>query len=384
MSLFLEFHLIQNFAPSNLNRDDTGAPKDAIFGGQRRSRISSQCQKRAMRKHFRISGLLPESDLGIRTRLLDRVVKSELIDAGLEDCSKFNEIVKLALKNKEKEDKGGSEDDKSSVMSYLLFISFAESEALRELVRQHANLINKLAGKKGLKKSDMPADFKRDLEGVFMKGKAVDIALFGRMLTDMPKANQNASCQVAHAISTHRVEREFDYFTAVDERAEPHEAGAGHVDFSEFNSATFYRYAVLDAQKLLANLQDDKELTLSAIEAFAKAMALAIPSGKQNSFAAHNPPDFIGVSLRHAMPLNLANAFEKPVRPKTDASLTAQSVAALSRYEDKLATVYAAAEDQWLYLDLTGEWPENRGEKQQSLDGLARRVREWVAEHLGA
>jgi len=45
MKTIVEIHVLQNFAPSNLNRDDTGAPKDALFGGTRRARISSQCAK---------------------------------------------------------------------------------------------------------------------------------------------------------------------------------------------------------------------------------------------------------------------------------------------------------------------------------------------------
>ncbi|MGH2353252.1 MAG: type I-E CRISPR-associated protein Cas7/Cse4/CasC, partial [Chloroflexota bacterium] len=31
--MIIELHLMQNFAPSNLNRDDTGQPKDCEFGG---------------------------------------------------------------------------------------------------------------------------------------------------------------------------------------------------------------------------------------------------------------------------------------------------------------------------------------------------------------
>ena len=58
--MFVELHLLQNFAPSNLNRDDTGAPKDCEFGGYRRARISSQCLKRAIRTEFKNGQLLAE------------------------------------------------------------------------------------------------------------------------------------------------------------------------------------------------------------------------------------------------------------------------------------------------------------------------------------
>ena len=255
-----------------------------------------------------------------------------------------------------------------------------------ELIDQHWDALTTSGEKKSKKdaKASLPPEIVKKAQSLLDGGKAVDVALFGRMLADLPAVNQDAACQVAHAISTHRVEREFDYFTAVDDRGDEDETGAGMIGQIEFNSATFYRYAVLDVNKLLANLQNDRELALSAVEAFTQALARAIPSGKQNSFAAHNPPEFIGVSLRHATPLNLANAFEQAVRPKADTPLTAVSVAALSSYEDKLAAVYAAPQDQWLYLDLTGRWPQGKGEAQTSLTGLAQRVRELVTAQLEA
>ncbi|MEN1450714.1 type I-E CRISPR-associated protein Cas7/Cse4/CasC, partial [Pseudomonas aeruginosa] len=155
-------------------------------------------------------------------------------------------------------------------------------------------------------KANVPTEVIKQARALLDGGKAVDVALFGRMLADLPEVNQDAACQVAHAISTHRVEREFDYFTAVDDRGGPDESGAGMIGQVEFNSATLYRYAVVDLRKLLGNLQNDGELVLSALEAFTQAMVRAIPSGKQNTFAAHNLPAFVGVCLRHAGPLNLA------------------------------------------------------------------------------
>lgn len=387
MSLFLEFHLIQNFAPSNLNRDDTGAPKDALFGGQRRARVSSQCQKKSVRDFFKSSDLVSSESLGVRTRHLDRVLVDELKAAGLQDPSVFNEIVKQALKAKKgREDKKDDEKDESpqAVLSYLLFISATEIESLKQLVNSHQDELVALAAKKKIKNTDISESFRSGLRVVLARSKAVDVALFGRMLADLPSVNQDAACQVAHAISTHRVEREFDYFTAVDDKGDADETGAGMIGQVEFNSATLYRYAVLDLCKLLANLQGDLELALSAVEAFTRALALAIPSGKQNSFAAHNPPEFAGLCLRHATPLSLANAFEKPVTPRADQALTEQSVERLAAYEGKLAAVYGAAQDQWLSLDLTGRWPADKGEAVASLSALAQRARELAARVLEA
>ncbi len=377
---FIELHIIQNFAPSNLNRDDTGAPKDAIFGGQRRARMSSQCQKKAVRDQFKTSGLIEEQALGIRTRHLDRVVAEQLQSIGISSIQVFNEIVKQALKKKKAKDEKDNDKDESSdaVLSYLLFISIPEIEALKGLIQSHAEELVAISSKKKIKPTDISEAFKSELKDILCRSRAVDIALFGRMLADLPLANQDAACQVAHAISTHRVERDFDYFTAVDDVGGPDETGAGMIGQVEFNSATFYRYAALDVSKLLANLQNDSELTLSAIEALIQSMVRAIPSGKQNSFAAHNLPEFVGVSLRRS-PLNLANAFERPVQPRNDQSLTAQSVAALNTYEGKLAPVYGDATDRWAHIDLTGQWSQPGSHSITSVSDLAAWVRNAVA-----
>ncbi|SDI43496.1 CRISPR-associated protein, Cse4 family [Pseudomonas delhiensis] len=377
MSLFLEFHLIQNFAPSNLNRDDTGAPKDAIFGGQRRARVSSQCFKRAVRLAAKQHELLPEANRGIRTKKLKALLLERLAGRDAEEAGAKVEAALGAAGLKLKDD-GKTE--------YLLFLGEGEVAAFAALIEQHWDELPVGGDKKSKKdaKASLPAEIIKKAKALLDGGKAVDVALFGRMLADMPAVNQDAACQVAHAISTHRVEREFDYFTAVDDKGDEGETGAGMIGQVEFNSATLYRYAVLDLRKLLGNLQEDRELALSAVEAFTRALALAIPTGKQNSFAAHNPPEFIGVCLRHASPLSLANAFERPVSPRADQALTEQSVERLTAYEDKLAPVYGAPQDRWLSLDLTDRWPADKGERLASLAALAQRARELAADALGA
>lgn len=368
MSLFVEYHLIQNFAPSNLNRDDTGAPKDAVFGGYRRARVSSQCFKRAVRLLSAEQNLLPATARGVRTKkLLTLLLEHPLLKDRAEPRPRIE--IALAAAGLQLDDKGQTQ--------YLLFLGQGEIDSLAALIAEHWDeLAPPPPAKDGKKKSKKEAKAaapdevvkkaKRLLDG----GKAVDVALFGRMLADMPAANQDAACQVAHALSTHRVEREFDYFTAVDDQGGPDETGAGMIGQIEFTSATFYRYAALDARKLLANLQGDQELALAGLGAFTTAFARAIPSGKQNTFAAHNPPSFIGVVLRHASPLNLANAFERPVVPRHDQPLTAQSVAALARHEQQLGAVYGSAGDRWAVLDLTDAWPQGHGEAVASLEAL--------------
>lgn len=378
MGLFLEFHLIQNFAPSNLNRDDTGSPKDALFGGHRRARVSSQCFKRSIRMTSAEHDLVPEAHRGVRTLKLKSLLMERLADRDPEQASAKVDAALAAAGLKLKD--GDKEKDKDKTQ-YLLFLGQQEIDGFAELIDRHWDALPVGGEKKGKKeaKASLPAEIVSAAKAILDGGKAVDVALFGRMLADLPAVNQDAACQVAHAISTHRVEREFDYFTAVDDRGDEDDSGAGMIGQIEFNSATFYRYAALDVRKLAANLKGDHDLTLAAIEAFTRATALAIPTGKQNGFAAHNPPSFIGICLRHGMPLNLANAFETPVAPHRDRSLTEQSVERLAEHEAKLGTVFGHRDDRWLILDLTGQWPTARGETIPDLTTLADAARGLAA-----
>lgn len=377
MTLFVELHLIQNFAPSNLNRDDTGAPKDALFGGHRRARVSSQCFKRAVRLYSRDQQLLPAENSALRTKKLKNLLLERLAGRDADEATLKIEAALAAAGLKLKDD-GKTE--------YLLFLGEQEIAGFAALIDSHWDelVVNAAGDKKSKKeaKAAVPPELAKKAKALLDGGKAVDIALFGRMLADLPEVNQDAACQVAHAISTHRVERDFDYFTAVDDVGGPDETGAGMIGQIEFNSATFYRYAALDVSKLVANLQGDEALALSAIEAFVQSMIRAIPSGKQNTFAAHNLPEFIGVSLRRG-PLNLANAFERPVSPRNDSSLTEQSVAAMASYEAKLAPVYGDVADRWGHIDLTGKWSVASSLPQPSVAALAAWVKESVSQQLG-
>lgn len=372
MSLFIETHIIQNFAPSNLNRDDTGAPKDAIFGGHRRARISSQCLKRAARKAVEHEQLLPDAALGLRTQKLARLFseKLELGDQAEVECRLAVMLKTLKKAGKKKKDEkvkeeAETEETGAKKTEYLFFMGKEEFDRLAAIMKKHWDTL----GEKKL--SDKAAkviggEIKANLKS---HSKAADVALFGRMLADLPEANIDAACQVAHAISTHKVDREFDYFTAMDDLASPEESGAAMIETTEFNSACFYRYAAIDLDKLRANLQGDAELALASLKAYLLATVRAIPSGKQNSFAAHNPPEFVGVVLRTGAPRSLANAFETPVWPKREQSLSSLSVAALAEQEQKLAKAYGAGE--WACLDLTGAWPQGLGQAAESLDALS-------------
>jgi CRISPR system Cascade subunit CasC len=342
MKTLIEIHALQNFAPSNLNRDDTGAPKDAFFGGRRRARISSQCLKHAIREYFkgkndglfanRTKRIVDELKTMLQPKLKDETFFTDenllkAIEAAINCIGVGEKKVKV-----EKDKKTGQM--KTDV---LLFLSPKEIENIASVVVEcFADLL----------KTKVPAEVTKKIADAIAgnenkSGLTLDIALFGRMLAVMPEKNQNAACQVAHAISTHAVEREFDFYTAVDDLKPEDSSGADMMGTIEFTSACFYRYAVVDYTKLTENLQGDTELSLAGLRAFIEGFIVAEPTGKQNSFAAHNPPEFILVTVRNdAAPRNLANAFEVPVRVKGEESLIKESLIRLVEKDKKLSKVY--------------------------------------------
>ncbi len=342
--MLVELHILQNFAPSNLNRDDTGSPKDCEFGGFRRARISSQCLKRSIRTTFRDQQLLPADDLARRTKRVVDEVAGRLAGRGRDD-ERARAVVEAAL--------GGiglAVDDKARTQ-YLLFMGERELASLTDLCDSHWDALGAAIGdgsaegksgkqKKRAAKDAVPAEVNAALRKSLDGGRAADLALFGRMLADMPDLNIDAASQVAHAISTNRVSMEFDFYTAVDDLSPRDEPGAGMMGTVEFNSACFYRYANVDLNQLATNLSGDAELARHALEAFIRASVSAIPTGKQNSMAAQNPPSFVLGVVRAHGPWSLANAFLQPVRPAEGADLVEQSVQALDRYWQQLADMY--------------------------------------------
>ncbi|AEB11723.1 type I-E CRISPR-associated protein Cas7/Cse4/CasC [Marinithermus hydrothermalis] len=325
----LEVHILQTVAPNNLNRDDTGSPKDAFFGGYRRARVSSQAQKRAVRTAFKEQLLLSDAERAVRTkRLVEELVRRF---PGVEE-----DKVRLAVENALNALGFGVKEGKTE---YLLFLGNRELDRLAELIRDNLDALAVEKGK-GKGKTGVSGELKKSLERVLDGGKAVDLALFGRMLADRPDLGVDAAAQVAHALSTHKVDREFDFYTAVDDLNPKEDTGAGMMGDVEFYSATLYRYAVVNLEQLLENLQGDKELAVKGARAFLEAFALTLPSGKQNSFAAHNLPLFIAFRAGEGLPRNLATAFEKPLRPRPDKALSTLSVEALLEEWEKFDSVY--------------------------------------------
>jgi len=371
MKTLIEIHALQNFAPSNLNRDDTGAPKDAFFGGTRRARVSSQCGKRAVREYFKVEN--SEYFASRTKRVFDSLaerVETRVKDSKAYSSDNLEKAISTAIGCIGSGDKKVKvEKDKKNGQlktDVLLFLSDAEIDALAAAIEE--NFDDLLKAKVS---SEVARVVTESIDGKDNKSRlTLDIALFGRMLAVMPEKNQHAACQVAHAISTHTVEREFDFYTAVDDLKPEDTSGADMMGTVEFNSACYYRYAVVDWAKLIENLHGDAELAAKGLRTFLQGFVMAEPTGKQNSFAAHNPPEFVAVTVSHdAAPRNLANAFETAVRAKPGESLTRKSAEALASKGRVLETAYPR-KCQTFLLNLAQADLGGFGTEQTSLDDV--------------
>ncbi len=344
--MFVELHLIQNFAPSCLNRDDTNTPKDCEFGGYRRARISSQCIKRAVRCNAAFRKVLQEYGAVRTRRLILEIAKG--IDANAEPTERTVKIVAEIFNEggiERPKVKKGEEAEKDNT-KLILFLSRKGITQLTELLKEKWESL--ASGAK-----DDRRELIAEMGDILVESvKTPDIAMFGRMIeieASKPFGKRNlgvhAACQVAHAISTNKVDMDMDYFTAVDDLQPDGDPGAGMIGTVEFNSSCFYRYANIDLEQLKHNLRDDgeeklaEELARKTVEAFIRASVAAIPTGKQNSMAAQNPPSFVFAVVRDGGLWSLANAFVQPVRPCDEGTVTA-SIKRVDAYWAKLSTGY--------------------------------------------
>lgn len=310
--MLYEIHMLKNYGPVNLNRDDAGSPKTVNFGGSVRNRISSQCLKRSWRTSPVFRDAVAESNLGVRTRKFPLLVKEKLIELGVsEDLAEAVMPAISGLGNKE-----GKENKDPSSTAQVVFYSHDDIDRVAVAVKTKLEGCASVKEVRKLKAKDLLAE----ISDVSVRPVSVDIALFGRMVTCDAFRDVEAACQVAHAVSTNKQAVESDYFTAMDDLltgGSMDENGAAMIGDFEFGSACYYAYANIDSDALRDNLSyaDDPDLLVKkTIPALIQAMAFSNPSGKQNSFAGHTLPSVIMVECKEQkIPTNLVNAFVEPV-----------------------------------------------------------------------
>lgn len=347
---YVDLHLIQTVPPSCVNRDDTGSPKTAVYGGAVRARVSSQAWKRAMRLMFR--DMLCTDDVGKRTKMVADLIAERIIAKRPELSGKAHSLSKKVLEKAGITVKSDKKDGEKLKTGALFFISPAQIDALAQIA---------------VDCTDDKFD-KSECQNAIKENPCVDMALFGRMVADDASLNYDAAAQVAHAISTHAIENEYDYFTAVDDCSPEDNAGAGHLGTVEFNSSTMYRYATVNVNELIGTLGRKK--TAEAVRAFAEAFIRSMPTGKQNTFANRTLPDAVYVAVRHDQPINLAGAFEKPISA-SDEGYVQKSISALTEYAKQTYNDFACAPA----LELTvGKGDIDKLAEPRSIDSLLERL----------
>ena len=330
---FLDVHILHGVPFSNLNRDNIGTPKSMLYGGATRSRISSQCTKRAARLWLEEN---TDMDKALRTRRLPQEVRETLTaDFGWSDDDAVEAVtvlfgmagIKLKVVNTD-----SSADTEATAANGELQgdqLTFTTNEAAQDIaaaVSKHRDAIldDEFKPNKALKDKLLTA---------FHRQNTV-IALCGRMLADLPGSNVDGALQVAHAFTTHASSPDLDYFTAVDDAVQDDddETGAGHINVNEFTSGVFYRHATVGLGLLAASLDGSAQATAEAASAFVRAFTVAEPTGKQNTANAHTRPDLIAVTLRSDRPVSLATAFDEPVPPRKTGGYMTDSITRLAEH----------------------------------------------------
>ena len=329
----VDVHAIQSLPPSNLNRDETGSPKTATFGNVRRDRVSSQAWKAAMRRWFKDN--IDLDNPGIRTKHVPQMILEEIVSRdinGMTDEQAVNDMkdimnIILPKRDKSKTAVVAEEDAETGVTTY-------HTDALFMVSRKQIQNVVDIRYDESLTDKEKSKAIKNALN----ENQAMDTSLFGRMVADAPNINVDAGAQVAHALGVTKAVPEFDFYTAMDDESDRVDHnGSSMMGTIEFSSSVLYRYADLSLSQLLFNLGGNVPATVYAVKEFLKSFIESMPTGKQNSFAAHTLPDAIVVTIRPGRPVSYAEAFETPIE---GSSPTAKAIDALVDYAEAQKRAY--------------------------------------------
>jgi CRISPR system Cascade subunit CasC len=304
----VEFHILQSFPVTCLNRDDVGSPKSAIVGGVTRARVSSQAWKRQVRLAMRDFGI----KLAVRTKFVEEKILSFCTDVSDLDEKNLKETIKIIASKLSKDT--------------LHFFTDSEASALAEYAKE----IN--FDKAKIKDSELKNRHKKALEKSLQNLEGLDIALFGRMVAQATSLDVQAASSFSHAISTHKANSEIEFFTALDDEnpEDKEDSGSAHMGNLEFNSATYYRYISVDLGQLIETIGSDEQLD-KAIEAFTKALYVAVPIARQTTQAGYGLWDYARVLVRKGQGMQVS--FENPVKASNQGYLI-PSIEVLNEFID--------------------------------------------------
>lgn len=353
---YVNYHVLISHSPSCLNRDDMNMQKTAVFGGVNRVRISSQALKRAMRTSDYYREKLGSRSTRTRFLVDDAVerLKNTPSTIGQKDHAAIEAaaLIVAALvegKTKEKQIREHKRDKESGRIQHQV-VPFNELE-----MREMGELISVISTTPSGQQIDLAKKAFREMEGRARAKLDLDVALSGRMAASDLSYRIDGALAVAHAITTHAVQpQDLDWFTAVDDLTQDAgETGAGHLDTQQFSAGVFYRYASLNLKQLQVNLgslagtesvetESSRKRALEIASDVLYLLAMVVPTGKQQSFAAHNPAEFALVTFAD-QPISLANAFEVPVKPSE--GYLRPSISALADYWSCMNKAYGLEED---------------------------------------
>lgn len=296
----------------------------------------------------------------------------KMLEDVLNDFDKGDSLSCVVVK-RNSEDKKEKEDAEKKYM-----------DLMANLTKQ----LEKVSKSEGFKASTKKSDCKPTKSSILERfgenvTDAADIALFGRMVADDPSQTVEGAAMFSHAMSTHAVRSELDFFSAVDDEKKrsggADDAGAGHLGDVEYNSACYYRYIginldLLDSEQKKNNCKlFDSAQKKVILETFLKAAILAIPQARKNSMAGPTYPSYILAMKRSGQPLSLANAFERPVQAKKGSGYIEPSVTALEKEWSTMEDCFSVKTDVLCKMD-----PKNIGTNEKivsaSLDKLVEKL----------
>ncbi|MFR9723626.1 type I-E CRISPR-associated protein Cas7/Cse4/CasC [Streptomyces sp. MS19] len=331
---FIDIHVIQSVPVANLNRDDTNSVKTVQYGNAQRTRVSSQSWKRATREKF-------QEEIGeraLRTRRIGERVTRELEERGWPSPLAERAGAHVAAGSSIKFELAKTKDKNATVTVsnkvYTNALVYVPETAVRDLADIAEEHREQLESAKDIKKpSDKSVLQQAAIDGV-LKARNGVINLFGRMLAEVDDAGVDGAVQVAHALTTHETDVEFDYFSAVDDVSQDWDdaTGSGHMGHGQYSAGTFYRFATVDLRELAGNIGDDAASVRELTGAFLGAFIRSLPGAKKNSTAPHTIPGLVHLAVRSDRPLSFAAAFEKPVASSRGEGFEIPSVARLAAY----------------------------------------------------
>lgn len=386
MTQFIQIHTLTGFSSALINRDDTGHAKRINFGGTMRTRISSQCQKRAWRMNEgqdAIRDLAGAAD-DVRTKLLIENLAENLKTEGA-DSEAVDQIMPFFVTavygaKAWNAKKPGDMSSRQGLLFGAAEVRFFEDQMLKVL--SATDETHPPAGEKDKKTAVERAaeEFSKEKNyKAIMKQMRSDCAipgglissLFGRMVTSDPEANVDAAIHVAHAFTVHPDRSETDFFSAVDDLTADGGTGAGHIGDTEIGSGLFYGYVVVDVDLLVSNLGGDRELAGEVVDRLVRLISSVSPGAKRGSTAPYSYASTVMVETGEAQPRSLSDAFRKPVQPETHEA----AETALAAQMASMDAIYQTGEDRaWLSVRNDADLP---GQK-NSLNGVAAFASDFV------